>query len=788
MIQDTAYPRLRSQVSQRELTEIYTPTAEELTLARQVTKGAVAQLGFLVQLKTFQRLGYFPALSDIPPRVVAHLGWCAGWALAPADLSGYGASGTRRRHLQVIREYLGVKPYGRPARRVLVEAMKEAARTKDELADLINIALEELIRQQWELPAFSTLQRAALHVRALVYRGYYRQVAAALSDAARQQLQALLETEATMRRSAWNELKQGPGSSTLGHFKVWVTHYQWLTEQSAPVRAALAGVPDVKVKHFAAEAKTLDAARIQALEPQKRATLVAALLVVQSARVLDELAEMFIKRMGRIHQRGKEALAQHREQEQKLTDHLIGTLRELVTAYHGGGTEAQRLAAMGNILGGRSDEVIQQCDAHQAYAGNNYHPFLWRFYVSHRATLFRLLPALRIQSTSQDTSLVEALDFLRQHESNRGEWLPLPSGGAPEDASSSAPARLDLSWVPESWWCLVSGGANREERPERINRRHFEVCVFSQMIWDLKSGDLCLDGSDQFADYRQQLISWEEYAQMVPAYREQVGLPVEGPTFVAYARQQLEAIAAATDAAFPQNEQVRIEQGEPIISRSERPVDPEQLQLLQKLMAARMEPVTILDVLGDTERWLNWTRFFGPISGHDAKVDNPRERYVLTTFCFGCNLGPSQAARALGAIERRQLAWINQRHITEDKLDQVITELVNGYSRFELPRHWGSGQHASADGTKWDLYEQNLLSEYHIRYGGYGGIGYYHVSDTYVALFSHFIPCGAGSGKPSTFSMACSRIGRTFSRILCTPTRKGKAHPSSALRFCWESS
>jgi hypothetical protein len=25
---------------------------------------------------------------------------------------------------------------------------------------------------------------------------------------------------------------------------------------------------------------------------------------------------------------------------------------------------------------------------------------------------------------------------------------------------------------------------------------------------------------------------------------------------------------------------------------------------------------------------------------------------------------------------------------------------------------------------------KNLLSEYHIRYGGYGGIGYYHVSDS----------------------------------------------------------
>lgn len=40
------------------------------------------------------------------------------------------------------------------------------------------------------------------------------------------------------------------------------------------------------------------------------------------------------------------------------------------------------------------------------------------------------------------------------------------------------------------------------------------------------------------------------------------------------------------------------------------------------------------------------------------------------------------------------------------------------------------------------MYEQNLLSEYHIRYLGYGGIAYHHVSDTYIALFSHFIPCG----------------------------------------------
>jgi len=31
-----------------------------------------------------------------------------------------------------------------------------------------------------------------------------------------------------------------------------------------------------------------------------------------------------------------------------------------------------------------------------------------------------------------------------------------------------------------------------------------------------------------------------------------------------------------------------------------------------------------------------------------------------------------------------------------------------------------------------------------IRYGGYGGIAYHHVSDKYIALFTHFITCGVG--------------------------------------------
>ena len=47
---------------------------------------------------------------------------------------------------------------------------------------------------------------------------------------------------------------------------------------------------------------------------------------------------------------------------------------------------------------------------------------------------------------------------------------------------------------------------------------------------------------------------------------------------------------------------------------------------------------------------------------------------------------------------------------------------------------------------KWDLYPQNMMAEYHIRYGGYGGIGYYLLSDSYIALLSRFTTCGSWEG------------------------------------------
>jgi hypothetical protein len=56
---------------------------------------------------------------------------------------------------------------------------------------------------------------------------------------------------------------------------------------------------------------------------------------------------------------------------------------------------------------------------------------------------------------------------------------------------------------------------------------------------------------------------------------------------------------------------------------------------------------SLLDILAIVNFWTQWARHFGPLSGSAPKLADLVQRYILTAFTFGCNLGPAQAARPI---------------------------------------------------------------------------------------------------------------------------------------------
>ena len=104
-------------------------------------------------------------------------------------------------------------------------------------------------------------------------------------------------------------------------------------------------------------------------------------------------------------------------------------------------------------------------------------------------------------------------------------------------------------------------------------------------------------------------------------------------------KEWLSTTTQQVDAAFPENKQLTISpQGEPVLKRpAPKPLSPT-LEPLVSALQERVPQRNLIDVLRNVEYWTNWSRHFGPLSGSDPKIDNPRERYVVAAFTYGCNL------------------------------------------------------------------------------------------------------------------------------------------------------
>ena len=726
-IHETAYPRLKSELTDRELDKFYTPNGAEQAFAKRHTRKPNTRIGLLSHLKVFQRLGYFVLWDAIPSKVPQHIAACLGVIPQISPPINYDESGTRTRHLNHIRNFMKVESLGDKTIACLKKSAWGAVQSKEKIPDIINVMIEELIRQGFELPGFSTLDRAAYQARFKFNEQCFEIIADNLTTMQISKINQLLKPASEGQQSWWNLLKLEPEKPTTNNVKYYSNHVDALSKWEELLSVKIV-IPTAKYEQFCHQAYAANLTQINRLVFKKRHTYAVLLVQWQTAKAVDNLVHLFIRHVHRIHNNGKQALNKYHLNHREQVEILVEQLLHLTQAFQGDGTPQQRLAAMEACLADEPKIIVEQCEEHLAHSKNDYLQFLPKLYKSKRYLFFNCLVNLKLKTSSQDQPFFRCVEFLKQHQYSRKEFLET--------------RHLELNWITDKWRKLVTGKTIKQPKTEQVNRRYFELCVFTELARQLDTGDIYIQNSLEFDDYRQRFISWKVYHLEVENYETISGIPTNPSRFIAHLKNWMLQSAQTMDDGFPDNQYVRMENGELVISPTAANQQGEGHQFLEDQFKSRMHPIGILDILTQAEKWLHLSQNFGQLSGYQPRIDNYPARFVSTLFCYGCNFGPAEAARSIPGVSRKQLAWINAQHVTEKRLDKAIVQVINQYNKFQLPAYWGTGKSASADGTKWNLYEQNLLSEYHIRYGEYGGIAYYHVSDTYIALFSHFIPCG----------------------------------------------
>ena len=438
---------------------------------------------------------------------------------------------------------------------------------------------------------------------------------------------------------------------------------------------------------------------------------------------------MLLKRMHRTvtaaHTQLQELHDQHREMEEQMLAVFAGVLDATIHTPDDDAALGQGVRHLFKDHDG-AEALRARYDQVAAYHNNNYRPLMWEWYRPYRAELFRLSHALTFCTATHETSLLDALAFIQRFQHTRRDYLP---------------AEIALTFASVRWQALIR---TRDKMHPVLHRRHLEVCVFHYLDHGLRSGDIYIAGSEAYADYRQQLLSWPECGPRLAAYCQALQFAPTAAGFVAQLRERLRAAAHRVDATYPENTALTIDpEGTPHLTRLAAQAFPEGFSTLETRLKERMPERHLLDILKHVQQWVGYTRHFGPPSGAEPKLSDAELRYIFTVFGYASELGAAQTARHTTApLTQHILRRLNDQHITAAKLEAALRDVIATYSRFDLPMLWGSGQAAIADGTHIALRKNNLLGEQHVRYGQFGGIAYHHISDTYIALFSHFIACG----------------------------------------------
>ncbi|MDK8643783.1 DUF4158 domain-containing protein [Niallia taxi] len=132
-IQDTIYPRFKSNLTEKDLEEVYSPKMNEIEWTEAKSKGTLQQLALLVLIKTVQKLGFFVQVVDVPEAIVIHIARKAYQPLpAKEEWKIYSEKRTAKRHFRFVRDYLQLRPFDYEAQQNLIDTMSKLAFTKDD--------------------------------------------------------------------------------------------------------------------------------------------------------------------------------------------------------------------------------------------------------------------------------------------------------------------------------------------------------------------------------------------------------------------------------------------------------------------------------------------------------------------------------------------------------------------------------------------------------------------------------------------------------------------------------
>ena len=121
-----------------------------------------------------------------------------------------------------------------------------------------------------------------------------------------------------------------------------------------------------------------------------------------------------------------------------------------------------------------------------------------------------------------------------------------------------------------------------------------------------------------------------------------------------------------------------------------------------------------------------------------------QERLLLCLYGLGTNAGLKRMAATNVDVNYHDLLYVRRRFIEKSALREAIRRVVNSTLAPRLEHIWGEGTTSCAsDSKQFGAWDQNLMTEWHNRYGGRGVMIYWHVEKRSTSIYSQLKRCSS---------------------------------------------
>lgn len=726
-----------------ELLEHWTLTLSERELA-YTTKTEAGHLGFALLLKWFQHEGRFPSHRIEVPSVL--LTYLAQQLVIPVErFSAYKWNGrTQERHRAQIRQYLGVREATVSDARDLTDWLLENVLPQTREEEALKAAFYERCRAlRVEPPTAGRVERLVRSALSTHEERFCQAVHQKLSVTVCTRLDGLLAVTSSpddadaetqgMGYSALHHLKSDVGAVGLDSVLQIVSRLQQLQGLELPPDV-FARVARKTLDTYRQRVATEDAHEMRRHPAPIRYTLLAAFCYLRAQELTDVLADLLCEIIHRLQTRAEKkadnALLQSLKRVRGKPRLLFLVAEAAIT--HPDDTVRQVVFPVASEQTLR--DLVQEGKATGAY-DQQVQTTMRKSYAHHyRRMLPLLLKVLSFASNNaQYRPVIQALELLKKYADSEQPCY---------DSAEEVP--LD-GVVADDWRDLVVQPSKRKKK--RINRLVYELCVLRALREKLRCKEIWVRGSNRYRNPDEDLPA--DFATRRADYYAQLNVPLEAEAFLAKQKQALGQALEALNTTLPTNPKVKLTErnGKHWISLSPLEAQPTPLFLPQVKaeIGARWNATSLLDMLKETDLRVEFTQLFQS-AGTSEKLDRDtlQKRLLLCLYGMGTNAGIKRICAGDHGESYRDLLYVRRRFLSKDNLRAAIAAVVNAILKVRQPHIWGETTTACAsDSKKFGAWDQNLLTEWHIRYRGPGIMVYWHVEKKSTCIYSQVKRCSS---------------------------------------------